>query len=216
LARLVCINQSAILMINRIARILPLFIVLALWALLPSCGDRAGVSLVFKEAYLSKTSLMDLANNNGSVGVRIYNAARSSSDANGTVLAIGLVALKGKENSGTSFDKRYRLFDKLLTGSVAEQQLNKVAAQTDVRYIAVGKDRFCVEFDRTAILTLLASADCNAVKVESLPSGANFTMKLTAVKIVNGAAISITGVSPIQATDPCPLNCGEPASLYLW
>lgn len=194
----------------------PFLFVLALWAMLPSCENKASLALVFKDAYLSKTSLIDLANNNGSVAVRIYNAARTKTDQEGTVLAIGLLAKDGQENSGTALEKRYRLYDHLLTSSVAEQRLNKVAAQTAARYIAIGKDRYCVEFDRAAILTLVASPDCNAVKVESMAMGDLLTMKLTAVKIVNGAAVNITGVTPIQATDPCPLNCGDPPSLYLW
>jgi hypothetical protein len=193
-----------------------LLFLVAIGLMFSGCGNRDGVSLVFKDAYLSKTSLMDLANNNGSAGVRIYNAARSSGDLNGTVVAIGLLAMKGQENGGAEIDKRYRLYDRLLTSSVAEQNLNKVAAQTAVRYIAVGKERYCVEFARAAVLSLVASPDCNAVKVESVPMGAYFTMKLTAVKISNGVAVNVAGVTPIQATDPCPINCGEPPSLYLW
>jgi hypothetical protein len=200
----------------RTARTSPLLFLCAIGLMLSGCGNRTGLSLVFKDAYLSKMSLIDLANNNGSVGVRIYNAARTKSDLDGSVVAIGLLAKKGQENSGTALDKRYRLYDRLLTSSVAEQNLNRVAAQTDVRYIAVGNHRYCVEVDRAAILALVASADCNAVKIESMPLGDYFTMKLTAVKIVNGVAINVTGVTPIQVSDPCPINCGVPPSLYLW
>lgn len=170
----------------------------------------------FSMAYLSSGTLSGLANGNGSAGVRVYNARRSSSDAAGTVVAIGVQALKGAELGGAATDTRYAMYDKLSGSFVVEARLTRSLAQSSVRFIDPARDlRFCVDLAKADVGRLLATAGCNALRIEPVAQGSGFTMRFTPVQIVNGVAQNIAGAVSITATEPCPTACG-PLTNYLW
>lgn len=187
-------------------------------ALFLLCGAAPPLALGpgLSTAFLSSGTLNELANGAGSAGVRVYNARRSSSDAAGTVVAIGVQALKGTELGGAATDTRYAMYDKLGGSFVVEARLTRSLAQSSVRFIDPARDlRFCVDLAKADVNRLLATAGCNAVRIEPVPQGSGYTIRFTPVQVVNGVAQSIAGAVAITATEPCPTACG-PTSNYLW
>lgn len=172
---------------------------------IPTAGpaDDAG----FQEVLFDSATLDALIKDESVMGLRFYNAMASSGAADGTVLAIGILADGSEKNAG----KAYRMSIGIVNGEIKVMDLNSSAAKAAcANMAAAGHPSYSASFTRSQIEALLDLEGCQALQASPADSDKGQSMILTAMKLEGDRAVPLgSGPSYQQLCGyPCPTVCG--------
>ena len=168
----------------------------------------------FKQAVFDEKTLNDYMNGANGEALRFYNARRSPTDTEGSVIVIGTD--KNGEDDYGALSPHYRLSDKVVGTIVTYYVCTEARALESVQWVQeVGDASYAANFKEEDVKTLLAKKDCNGVKLTPLAVGdvGPWSMRMSAVKITAGGTTDLGAY--VDCGDPCPTLCGSDERYYL-
>ena len=166
-----------------------------------SCGYSSG--------FFGKSDIENLMGVNNCVGIRIYNAKVSSSQANCDIVAVA-VDENGKEIGptmgkkylhATSFDNDAGCASTKLSKSNAKSYVSNVANSGSIEYQKVF-------FSKATINERLAVRESTGINVIPGSLQGEKTMMISAAKL-DGGKLTDLGDTYMKSKLPCPTDCGD-------
>lgn len=147
-------------------------------------------------------------------GVRFYLASDDAGHFSSVAVPI---QDDGQHIADDSGDLRFRMYKSMSGDATDMAMLGDADAETYVKRSGTeSKPAWCMEARIAAVRELLAVAGCNGIGVlERNTSLDDWTFDLVPVKIDEGNAMPVGGISDMRVGAPCPNFCGRDASYYL-
>jgi hypothetical protein len=192
---------------------LMLGLVLSIWSCTNPPQSLAGEA-GFVDAYFDAASLNSLLSDANCTHLRFYNARRVQSDTKGTAIAIGVKASGEPIYDGSTI--KYRMYDRLASGTTPLTLLTKAEAVTRIGYVKSASEKsYAANFSKTDIVGLISAAGCNGIRLIPERSGTGWSMRMHPVKL-SGSTININPAPPsVICGEPCPTYCGGTPAYYI-